>query len=99
MSVAFPHWAGDGTRRRGGAGLSVDERKLVERGTEAVMLWQVGADRVVPAAQVLHEGVSRCNGARGGAQSFESTQRAKPSLQSAVIAAASRQVETRTSIT
>jgi hypothetical protein len=91
-SPLFPHrLAGAVALRTLGRGRDLASRRLseyegglVEGGTDAVMVWQLGADRVVPAAQVLHEGMSGCDGARGG-QSFASSHRAKPRLQSAVI--------------
>src|SRR5262249_45624736 len=54
-------------------------RKVVECDADSITDWQVGRDRGVGAAQVLHEGMAGRGGARRR-QGFESAQRAQPRL-------------------
>jgi hypothetical protein len=54
--------------------LSEGQDKLVKRDADPILHGQVGGDRVVAAAQILHEGMSGGDGARGR-QAFESAHR------------------------
>ncbi len=61
-----------------GAGLEA-ECEFVERDANPIMHGQVSGEGVVAAPQVLNEGVTGRDGARGG-QSFQSAHRSEPAL-------------------